>query len=220
MKNGKQSIIHKILRDFQWNYGQKYQEENQERTAISLKCKIFIVLICIFFPLFYSFAGEHIIFYNTGVKDQEAWSQLKKYFDSKGYNVSIYDKAETLEKHLENANNINRTKSSLLLAMDFRIGDKDDVFVAVTDSKKGNGKFLTIEEIPAQHVVRSTEFAKCVTSSFGKTVKELPLFPLLGVDMPGVFLRMECTKGKMGETLNKLNDCFQKYFTRGIKNEK
>jgi hypothetical protein len=209
-----------MLRGFRRNYGQKYQEENHKQTVKSLKCKTFIVLICIFSPLFCSFAGEQIIFYSTGVKDQEALSQLKKYFDSKGYNVSIYEKAETLEKHLENVNKINKTKSSLLLATDFRIGDKNDIFVAVTNSKKGNGKFLTIEEIPAQHVVRSMEFAQCVTSPFGKKVKELPLFPLLGVDMPGVFLKMECTKDKMGETLNMLNDCLQKYFMRGIKDEK
>ncbi len=182
--------------------------------------KIFIILVCLLFPLLCSSAGEQIIFYNTGGKDQETWSLLKKYFDSKGYNVSIYEKPETLEKHLENANKINRTKSSLLLAMDFRIGDKDDIFVAVTNSKKGNGKFFTIEEIPAQHIVRSAEFAKLIASSFGKTVKELPLLPLFGIDMPGVFLRMECTKDKMNETLNVLNDCFQKYFMRGIKNEK
>ncbi|MCX5811599.1 MAG: hypothetical protein NT178_03530 [Proteobacteria bacterium] len=182
--------------------------------------KVFIILVCILFPLFCSFAGEHIILYRTGEKDQNAWSLLKKYFDSKGYNVSIYEKPETFEKHLENANRINRANALLMLAIDFRIGDKDDVFVAVTNSKKGSGKFLTIEEIPAQHIVRSTEIAKCVASSFGKTVKELPLLPLHGVDMPGVFLRMECTKDKTGETLNTLNDCLQKYFMRGIKNEK
>jgi hypothetical protein len=182
--------------------------------------KVFIIIVCIFFPLCCSFAGEHIIFYCTGEKDQNAWNLLKRYFDNKGYNVSIYEKSETFEKHLENANKANRANASLMLAIDFRIGDKDNVFVAVTNSKQGSGKFLTIEEIPAQHIVRSTEFAKCVTSSFGKTVKELPLLPLIGVDMPGVFLRMECTKDKTGETLNVLNDCLQKYFMRGIKNEK
>jgi hypothetical protein len=104
-----------------------------------------------------------------------------------------------------------------MLAIDFRIGDKEDVFVAVTNSKKGTGKFLTIEEIPAQHIVRATEFAKCAASSFGKTVKELPLLPLYGVDMPGVFLRMECAKEKTGETLNTLNDCLQKYFIERYK---
>jgi hypothetical protein len=182
--------------------------------------KVFIILLCILFPIFYSYADEHIIIYQTGEKDQNSWNLLKKYFDSKGYNVSIYEKPETFEKHLENANKINRTNASLMLAVDFRIGDKDDVFVAVTDSKKGNDKFLTIEEIPAQHIVLSKEFAKCVASYFGKTVKELPLLPLLGIDMPGTFLRMECTKAKTGETLNMLNDCLQKYFMRGIKNEK
>jgi hypothetical protein len=35
--------------------------------------------------------------------------------------------------------------------------------------------------------------------------------------MPGIFLRMECTKEKAGEMLNKLHDSLQKYFRRGIK---
>jgi len=182
--------------------------------------KVLIILLCMLFPLFCSYAAEHIILYNVGIKDQDSWGILKKYFDSKGYNVSIYEKAETFDKHLENVNKINRAKNALLLAIDFSIRDKNDVFVAVADSRKGNGKFLTIEEIPAKHIVRSMELAKCVASSFGKTVKELPLLPLLGIDMPGVFLRMESTKGKTNESLNALNSCLQKYFTRGIENEK
>jgi hypothetical protein len=220
LKNGKQRTVLKKSSYFRKFCKQRYQEGNQAQAKVRSVCKVFIVLVCIFFPLFCSFAGEHIIFYRTGEKDQNAWSLLKKYFDSKGYNVSIYEKPETFEKHLENANRINKTNASLMWAIDFRIGDKNDVFVAVTNSIKGNGKFLTIDEVPAQHIVRSTEFAKCAASSFGKTVKELPLFPLLGIDMPGVFLIMECTKDKTGEALNTLNDCLQKYFMRGIKNEK
>ena len=183
--------------------------------------KIFIILVCIIFcPFLYSFAGEHIVLYSAGEKDQAAWSLLKKYFDSKGYNVSIYEKTETLEKHLANVKRINRKNALLMLALDFRIAEKNDVFVAVSDAKKGKGKLLTIEEVPAQHIEDSMELAKYIASTFGKTVKGLPLFPLLGVDIPALFLRMECTNEKAGEMLDKLNDCLQKYFKRGTKNEK
>lgn len=185
--------------------------------------KVFLILLCVLFPFFYSHAADHIVLYNTGEKDEAAWGTLKKYFDSKGYNVSIYEKASNLEKHLEKVNMMNRTNASLMLALDFRIGEKNDVFVAVTDVKQGSGRIfsriLTIEEIPGQYIELSMEFAKYVASSFGKTVKELPLFPLLGVAMPGIFLRMECTKDKVDEMLNILNDSLQKYFKRSIKNE-
>ncbi len=182
--------------------------------------KTLIVFICILFPLFSSFAGENIVLYRSGEKDQTSWNLMKNYFDRKGYDTGIYEKPESFEEHLKNVNSINRTKASFMLVIDFRMGAENNLFIAVTDSKKVKGNFLAIEEIPGKHAVRSMEYAKCVASSYGKKVKELPLFPLLGVDVPGVFLRMECTKdGAMG-TLNILTECLQKYFTRGAKNEK
>jgi hypothetical protein len=181
--------------------------------------KAFMVLLCFFLSLSFSHAGEQIPLYCVGEKDQASWNMLKKYFDSKGYNVSIYEKTDNLERHLENANKINKIKASLMLVMDFRIGDKNDVFVAVTNAKKEKGRIFTIEGIPGQHVDLSAEFAGCFATAFRKTVKELPLFPLLGVDMPAAFLRIECTKEKADEALNVLNDCLQKYFQRGKKDE-
>jgi hypothetical protein len=181
--------------------------------------KAFLTVLLLIFSLSSAHAGEQIPLYCAGEKDQASWNILKKYFDSKGYNVSIYEKTDNLEKHLENANRINKTGASLMLVMDFRMGDKNDVFAAITNAKKGKGKIPSIEEVPGQYVELSAEVAGCVATPFRKTVKELPLFPLLGVDMPALFLRIECTKEKADEMLNVVNDCLQKYFQRGKKNE-
>ncbi len=178
-----------------------------------------MTVLSVFFFLPFSRAGEPMPIYCAGEKDQASWSFLKTYFDSKGYNVSIYEKTDSLERHLENANKINKTGASLMLVMDFRIGGKNEVFAAVSNAKKGKGKILAIDEIPARYVDLSAEVAGCIATPFRRTVKELPLFPLLGIDMPALFLRIECTKEKADETLNVVNDCLQKYFQRGKKNE-
>jgi hypothetical protein len=179
----------------------------------------FIGMLLIFILFSSSYAGESIPLYCAGEKDQASWNFLKKYFDGKGYNVTIYEKTDNLEKHLENANKINKTGASLMLVMDFRMGEKNDVFAAVTNAKKGKGRILAIDEIPGQYVDISAEVAGCVATPYRRTVKELPLFPLLGVDMPALFLRIECTKEKADEMLNVVNDCLQKYFQRGKKDE-
>jgi hypothetical protein len=175
------------------------------------------IIIFLLLPFFHSQAGEHVVLYRIGEKDPVAWNLLSKYFTSKGYNVSTYEGTDSLEKHIENVNRINKGKGSLLLAIDFNIGETNHVLIAITDAKKGKGNVLAIEEVPAIHESNSKELATLLASSFNRGVKQLPLFPLLGVDMPGIFLRMECTKEKAGEMLNKLHDSLQKYFRRGIK---
>jgi hypothetical protein len=171
-------------------------------------------------PFFYSQAGEHIVLYHVGEKDPVAWSLFNKYFSDKGYIINTYEGTDSLEKHIENVNKINKGKGSLLLAIDFNVGEINHAFVAITDVKKRNGNVLTIDEVPAIHVDDSREFATLFASSFNKGIKQLPLFPLLGVDMPGVLLKMECTKENVSEMLNKLHESLQKYFRRGIKNER
>jgi hypothetical protein len=180
---------------------------------------LFMVALGVLSLLSLSLAGERIPLYCAGDKDQASWSFLKRYFDGKGYSVSIYEKTDNLEKHLENANRINKAGASLMLVMDFRMGEKDEVFAAITNAKKVKNKILAIDEIPAQYIDLSAEVAGCIATPFRRTVKELPLFPLLGVDMPALFLRIECTKEKAEATLDVVNDCLQKYFQRGKKDE-
>jgi hypothetical protein len=102
-----------------------------------------------------------------------------------------------------------------MLAVDLRTDEKTDVFVAVTDAKRGTGRFRTIEEVAGQHTGNSMILAKEVATSFGKNVKELSLFPLLGIDVPGIFIRIECKNEQLNEILNKLHESIQKFIKRG-----
>lgn len=178
------------------------------------KMYIFII-ICLFFPLIGVHAADSIIVYRMSDKSEPIWSIFKKSFDSKGYNMSIYDRTDNIDIHIEHANRINKTSALLILALDLSIQDKEEVFIAYTNAKKGKGRFLTIEEIHGQHIDKSIALAKDIATSFNKNVKEISVFPLLGVDMPGVFIRIACTKELAGETLNKLHEGIQKYIKRG-----
>jgi len=178
------------------------------------------VLVFLLFPFFCSHGEEHIVFYRFGTKDPVAWNQLRKYFVTKGYRISFYDGADNLEEHVENVNRINGLNASLLIAMDYGIGDKNRSMVAVTTAKKGRGNILAIDEVPAVHGAESRELANLVAGTFKKNVMELPLFPLLGVDMPGIFLWVESTPDRSTEVFDKLHDGLQKYLKRGRKNEK
>ena len=56
-----------------------------------------------------------------------------------------------------------------------------------------------------------------MAEAFGVKVYELPLFPLLGIDMPGLFMEIECPKEHADEILGKITDSMQKYFGKGKK---
>ena len=69
-------------------------------------------------PCFSVHGRENIVFYQVGERDPALWNGLKKYFVNKGYGVSIYEGANTLEKQIQNANKINKEKAALLLAVE------------------------------------------------------------------------------------------------------
>ncbi len=179
-----------------------------------------LALIFVIVPVFYSHGAEHIVLYRLGAKDTIAWDQLKRYLGAKGYRISTYDGTEDIEKHVEIVNKINKLKASALFAMDFGVGEKNQIMVAITTAKKGKGTILAIDEVPALHVNESRELASSLASAFNKGVKELPLFPLLGVDMPGVFLKIMFTPDKTLEVFNKIHEGIQGYFKRGMKDER
>lgn len=194
----------------------RMQRSGEDRGTV----KRLLVVAFLLFPFFCSHAEEHVVFYRFGTKDQIVWNQLGKYFVTKGYRVSFYDGADNLERHVENVNRINRLNASLLIAMDYNIGDKNRLMVAVTTAKKGKGNILAIDEVPAAHGAESRELASLVAGVFKTNVKELPLFPLLGVDMPGIFLGVESTPDRSTEIFDKLHESLQKYFKRGRKDER
>ena len=185
-----------------------------------LLIQILFTLFFVFFPIFCSHAGEHIVLYRLGIKDPVAWEQLRKYLTTKGYKISMFDGPDTIEKHVENVNKINKLNASALIALDFAAGDKNRTIVAVSSAKKGKGNILAIEEMPALYANESRELATSLASVFNKGVKEFPLFPLLGVDIPGIYLKIYYTHDKTNEVLEKLHEGMQRYFKRGIKDER
>lgn len=181
----------------------------------------FLFVLCfVLIPVFYSHGGEHIVLYRLGMKDPVAWDQLRRYLGTKGYKISMFDGSDNIEKHVENVNKINRLKASALIAMDFGVSDQNRTIVAVTIAKKGKGNILAIEEVPALFASESRELATSLASVFNKGVKELPLFPLLGVDIPGVYMKIDYTPDKTTEVLEKLHQGMQGYFKRGTKDER
>jgi len=186
-----------------------------------VRIKTFILtLIFIIIPVFYSHGAEHIVLYRLGSKETVAWDQLKRYLDAKGYRISIYDGTDNIEKHVETVNKINKLKAAVFLAMDFGVGEKNQIMVAITTAKKGKGTILAIDEVPALYANESRELASSLASTFNKGVKEFPLFPLLGVDMPGIFLKITFTPDQTLEVFNKLHEGIRGYFKRGMKDER
>jgi len=177
---------------------------------------LFIILICLF-SFSYSYADEQFVICRMGEKDQAAWNMFKKYFSAKGYNMSYYDGADNLEKHIENVNKINRSNGTVFLAIDLVAGGTGSIFVAAANAKRGKGVIPNIDEVPAIHINNSMELATMIAAPFNKKIKRIPLFMLLGVDMPGIFLRLESPKDKMGEMFDRLHEGLQKYVKRGVK---
>jgi hypothetical protein len=154
-----------------------------------------------------------------GDRDPALWSVLKKYFTGKGYGVSIYEGADNIEKQIQNANKINKEKAAVFLAVELVPSEKEGIFVAISKAKKGKGSILEIDEVPAAHSGDSEELALSLAAPFGVKIKRLPLFALLGVDVPGAFLKIDCPKDRLGEIFNKLNEGLQKYLNRGVQDE-
>ncbi len=179
------------------------------------------------------FGGENLAVYQVGVKEQQPWVLFKDFFKEKGYDVFFYQGEMTLEKHLERAGKINRGPAKFLLVMELVYGEEGSVLVAMTDQKKaespqglagdfqpGGNRFLTVDELPARHAAESRRLAEAAAASFSVKVKQLSLFPLVGIDMPGIFLRIECKQDKAREVFGLLHGCIQNYLRRDVSHER
>ena len=201
--------------------GQKTAGTRAARKGRALLAAGILFLASMFFATVIPCHGaEHIVVYKVGEAAAPHWNQLKKFFTARGYRVSMYDAPNTMEKQIENVNRINRDKVSALLTMELVNGAAPQVFIAVSDAKKGKGRFLTMEEITAAHSENSRELATALASSLNTRFIHLPLFPLLGIDAAGVFLRIEYTTPEsFNNTCTALHEGLQKYFGRSKKNE-
>jgi len=114
---------------------------------------------------------------------------------------------------VEKVNALNRGPGTIFLAVELVPAQRTHVMVAMTIAKKGEGRFLTIDEIPDRFAAESEKLAGSVASPFKVKVKRLPLFPLLGVSMPGVFVRMQFKADEFEDAVAKLGSGIESYFT-------
>ncbi len=165
-------------------------------------------------------AGDAVVFYRVGERDVVAWNLLRKYMEGKGYEVTMYEGAQTIEKQMEAVNRINRVRAGLCVALDAAISGEESCFVGVTRSRRPKGSVLSAEEVGFLHADQSRKCARAVAGMFNRKVVEFPIFPLLGVDMPAIYLRLRFPQEKATEVLDKVHGGLQKYFSRGSQDEK
>jgi hypothetical protein len=178
-----------------------------------LKLFTLSVFVLTFSPIFFLMhlaspvhaAGPTIALYKVGDHGQDVVASISRALEAKGYPVILVQGEMTVEKHIEKANILNRSLAKLLIAFQFIPSDKSRrVTVVKTLSKKGEGNFLTIDEVPGKFADESNRFAYAVADSFTVKVKQMPLFPLLGVNMPGFFLRLEGKETDLGDFTSRL----------------
>ena len=188
----------------------------------------FLLLVVFFAPCY---AGNNLIFYQVGERDVGVARTLKAYFEEKGFSVSVYQGETTIEKHVDRVKRINNERQAIFLAAQFVKSDKERVLVGLTPERGGasgaagrrgemEDLFLALDQVPLKFAPESRRLADAVASSFQAKPVRLPLFPLLGVDMPAIFMRIEYKEETLNQTLFTLNDGLQKYFRRDKKNEK
>ena len=164
-------------------------------------------------------AKETIVLVQTGAGDTVLSNGLKKHLASQGYGVSSYEAATTIEQQIQNANKVNREKAGAFIALELVASQNEDCFVALPPANKDKNKLLEIDQVPGRHSSDSEVLAYSIAEQFGSKVKRLPLFVFLGIDMPAVFLRIECQKEKMRETYIKVEKGIHGYFNRSEKDE-
>jgi hypothetical protein len=173
------------------------------------------------------YAEDNLVFYNAGKRDPAAWGLLKEYFSSKNYALSFYQGDGSLEHHLDRVNRINVIKSGVFVGIEFTFGDQRRAMVATAEfgkdreaaqnkeSEDRKRLLWAVEELPAKHEAESQRLAELVAVPFQVKVKRMPLFPLLGVDMPGLFVSIQCKKEDARSLLTMLDGALQKYFKKG-----
>jgi len=179
-------------------------------TLVVLTVIVFVFLAC-------AQAGygsdRTIVFYRIGEGNAAAWAYLKHYFEANGFGVTTVEGEAETEKHVEKINRINRGRYDILIALQLMEGERGSAMVAKTLARKVEGRFLTIEEVPVQFSSESEKLAGSVEASFKTKVRHLPLFPLLGVNGPGIFVRIECKPEEVNSRIEKLYTGVDRYFS-------
>lgn len=185
-----------------------------------VRCFVLSVILLLFLsPMVAS--AERIALCRTGATDDALWGSIRKYLTSKGYVLITCDTPKTIEKQIESANRINKERVRYMVAVELIPSDTPDAFVAISDAKKGKGGLIfNADEVPANHSARSEELASSIAARFQKKPKRLPLFMLLGIDAPGVFVRINIPRERSQDMFDKLYDGLSTYRERGSKDER
>jgi hypothetical protein len=157
-------------------------------------------------------AGPTIALYRVGNSVQDIGSSVTRALETKGFSVMLIQGETTVERHVEKINIVNRSPAKIFLAFQFVPSEKiRRITVVKTLSKKGNGNFLMINEVPGKFADESNRLAYAIADSFAVKVKQMPLFPLLGVNMPGLFLRLEAKESDLTDFATKLSASLEKF---------
>ncbi len=181
-----------------------------------------------------SFGADTLAVYQMGAKEQVPWIVFKDVFKERGYDVLLLQGETRLEKHIEKMGKINRSQAKFLLAIELSYGEEANLLVAMTDQKGAEGaqvgpgssppgtsnRFLPIDQLPGKYASQSRRLAEAVAASYNVKVKHLSLFPLVGADMPGIFLRIECKQDKAREMVGLLARSIQNYVRRDVSHER
>lgn len=169
------------------------------------------------------YGEDNLVFYNAGRKDQAAWSVLKEFFSSKNPATLFFQGDGVIDRHMERINRINASSPGVFVGVEFVFGEGRQAMVAMAELSRegpgglsseygGNQRLLwRVDELPAKHEAQSRRLAELVAAQFHVKAKRMPLFPALGIDMPGIFVSIECRKEDARSLLATLDQALQKY---------
>lgn len=135
--------------------------------------------------------SKNLYIYIVGKPDAELKTAFLYALKREKIDFSVYTGSKNLEDHLSSINEINSKKKGVFLALDLKRSNTQKIFVATFKTKKTQGKLLRIDEIPSLHFEDSIQIAQYIALTFNNKVYRLPLFPLLGVNMPGLYLKVD-----------------------------
>lgn len=191
--------------------------DNAKRGKLRLPAILGVLVVLLLTAPLANAADNGIVLCRIGETAPAAWPSLRAFFEGKGYQVAYYEGEATIERHVEKVSGLNRGPGRVFLAVELIPAARTHVLVAMTDAKKGEGRFLTVDEIPDRFSKESEKLARSVAGQFKVKVKHLPLFPLLGVSMPGIFVRMEFKEGEFEDGMNMIGTGVERYFNERTK---
>lgn len=154
------------------------------------------LLLFSFFP-FFLYAQDYVVLYWMGGDLEE----IERAFTKRGIKVQVFKASKDLETHLQRIEMINKEGCLAFLSLYVEKGENDVIFCAIDEAQIGKGFFLSIEEVPSLYFEDSKKIAKNLSSVLHLPCIRVPLFPLLGIKAPGLFLYV---RYKERETLEKI----------------